>query len=69
MITGHRYEVVRAMTDGDRVAVEIVWTGTLKVPYGPRPAGSQMRAHVGAFFELRDGRILRQRNYDCYEPA
>jgi len=69
VITGQRYDVIGALTEGDRVAVELVWTGTLKVPYGPRPAGSQMRAHVSAVFELRDGRILRQRNYDCYEPA
>jgi ketosteroid isomerase-like protein len=69
VITGQRYDVIGAVAEGDRVAVEIVWTGTLAVPYGERPAGSVMRAHVGAFFELRDGRIFRQRNYDCYEPA
>jgi len=69
VITGQRFDVIDAVASGDRVAVELIWTGTLKVPYGPRPAGSQMRAHVGAFFDLRDGRIVRQRNYDCYEPA
>jgi len=69
VITDQRYDVIGALTEGARVAVELVWTGTLKVPYGPRPAGAQMRAHVSAVFELRDGRILRQRNYDCYEPA
>ena len=69
VITGQRYDVIGAVADGDRVAVEIIWTGTLKIPYGARPAGSLMRAHVGAFFELRDGLIVRQRNYDCYEPG
>jgi ketosteroid isomerase-like protein len=27
-----------------------------------------MRAHIAAFLEFRDGRIVAQRNYDCYEP-
>jgi ketosteroid isomerase-like protein len=28
----------------------------------------EMRAHFAVFIELRDGRIVRQRNYDCLEP-
>jgi ketosteroid isomerase-like protein len=27
-----------------------------------------MRAHIAAFLEFRDGKIVAQRNYDCYEP-
>jgi ketosteroid isomerase-like protein len=26
-----------------------------------------LRAHLGVFLEFRDGRIVAQRNYDCYE--
>jgi len=26
-----------------------------------------LRAHIAAFLEFRDGRIIAQRNYDCYE--
>ena len=25
-------------------------------------------AHVAVFYEFRDGLILRQSSYDCYEP-
>jgi ketosteroid isomerase-like protein len=66
VITNQRYEVLRTLAQGDRVVVEALWSGTLQIQYGARPPGSIMRAHMAAFFELRDGRILRQRNYDCY---
>jgi hypothetical protein len=26
-----------------------------------------LRAHFALFLEFRDGRIVRQRNYDCFE--
>jgi ketosteroid isomerase-like protein len=68
VITGQRFEILRSLVAGDQVVVEMVWTGTLKVPYGPLAPGDQMRAHIAAFFELRGGRIVAQRSYDCYEP-
>jgi ketosteroid isomerase-like protein len=68
VITNQSYEILTSLCRGDRVALEVLWTGTLQVPYGPRPPGSVMRAHMAAFFQLRDGRIVHQRNYDCYQP-
>jgi ketosteroid isomerase-like protein len=68
MMAAQRYEVLNAIGSGDRVAVEVRWTGTLAVPLGSLPAGGQMRARFAIFLELRDGRIVRQRNYDCFEP-
>ncbi|MCC3773078.1 nuclear transport factor 2 family protein [Streptomyces sp. UNOC14_S4] len=62
-----RFEVRDAVASGDRVAMEVTWTGTLAVPLGGLPAGHVLRAHIAVFLEFRDGRILAQRNYDCYE--
>ena len=62
------YEIYSMLAEGDLVAVEATWTGVLAVPLPPKPAGSTMTAHLAIFFELRDGRIHRQRNYDCFEP-
>ena len=31
-------------------------------------AGQDMRVSSAMFLELRDGRIVAQRNYDCFEP-
>jgi ketosteroid isomerase-like protein len=67
VITNQRYQVLTTLASGDRVVVEVLWTGTLQIAYGERPAGAQMRAHMAGFFQLRDGRIVQQRNYDCYQ--
>lgn len=62
------YEVVSELAQGSRVAMEARWSATLAVPFGDVPAGTAMRAHFAMFFELSDGRIRSQRNYDCFEP-
>ncbi len=61
------FEVLTAVASGDLVALEVTWTGTLAVALGDLPAGHVLRAHIATFLEFRDGRILSQRNYDCYE--
>lgn len=68
VVTRQRYEIVNLLASGNQVAVEAIWTGTLAVPFGSIPAGGEMRARFAIFLELRDGRIVRQRNYDCFDP-
>jgi ketosteroid isomerase-like protein len=68
LMQSQRYEITSAIAQGDHVAVEARWTGVLAIALGPLPAGHELRAHLGMFFELRDGKIWRQRNYDCFEP-
>lgn len=68
VIVGHRYEPLGLVADGDRVAVEFAWSGTLAVPVGGLPAGSVMRGRFASFLEYRDGRIVSQRSYDCFDP-
>jgi ketosteroid isomerase-like protein len=68
VVTRQRYDVLRTVAQGDRVAVELEWSGTLLVAYGSLVPGSVMRAHLGIFFDLLHGRIIGQRNYDCYRP-
>ena len=62
------FELLTIMADGDHVAVEARWTGTLAHAAGPIAAGTVMRARFAQFFEFREGRIIRQRNYDCFDP-
>jgi ketosteroid isomerase-like protein len=68
VMTAQRFEVLNAIASGDQVAVEALWTGTLAVPLGSIPAGGQMRARFAIFLTYRDGRIVRQHNYDCFDP-
>jgi ketosteroid isomerase-like protein len=68
VMTAQRFEVLNAIASGDQVAVEALWTGTLAVPLGSLPAGGQMRARFAIFLTYRDGKIVRQHNYDCFDP-
>lgn len=63
-----RFELLHAVEDGDHVALEVQWTGTLAVPLATLPAGAEMRARFAVFLEFSACRIRRQRNYDCFDP-
>ena len=68
VVTAQRFEVLNAIASDNQVAVEAVWTGTLAVPLGSIPAGGQMRARFAIFLTYCDGKIVRQHNYDCFDP-
>jgi ketosteroid isomerase-like protein len=68
VLTAQRYEVLNALVQGDEVALEMQWTGTLAIPFGALAAGADMRARISSFITLREGRIISQRSYDCFEP-
>lgn len=63
-----RFDVTALMAGGNRVAIEATWTGTLAAALGSVAAGAEIKARLAIFIEMKDGRILRQRNYDCFEP-
>ncbi|GAA0549391.1 nuclear transport factor 2 family protein [Actinomadura livida] len=66
-LSAQNFMVLNALAAGDQVALEVLWTGTTAVPMGAIPAGETLRAHIATFLEFRDGKILTQRNYDCYD--
>lgn len=68
VLASQRYEVLNALGAGDTVVLEAKWSGTLAVDIGALKAGDVMRARFAQIFEFRDGLIVRQRNYDCFEP-
>ena len=68
VIAAQTCEVVNAVATGHCVALEVIWTGTLAVALGSLKPGDRMRARFAQFFEFRDGLIVRQRNYDCFDP-
>jgi ketosteroid isomerase-like protein len=69
VMSSQTYEVTNALATGDQVALEVIWTGTLAVPFQSIPADGQMRAHFAMFLLFKNGKIISQRNYDCYDPA
>lgn len=68
VMAAQRYEVLSSIVSGDRIALEVQWTGTLAIPLGSLAAGDDMRARFGVFLDFRDGRIAAQCNYDCFDP-
>jgi ketosteroid isomerase-like protein len=62
------YEILRSFTTGNTVIIEAIWTGVLALPLGAIPIGGEMKAYFAQFYEFQDGKIISQRNYDCFEP-
>lgn len=67
VVTRQRYEVIAAMEQGDSVAMEVQWSAVLKVPVGTLKAGESMRAAFAVFLTFRDGKVVHQRNFDCFD--
>ena len=68
LMASQKYDVRNALVDGNQVAMEIDWTGVLAMQFETIPAGGEMKAHFAMFLEFRNGKIVRQTNYDCFEP-
>ena len=68
MLRAQKFEILNSIVDGDRVALEVYWSGLLAAPIDTLPADSEMRAHFSMWLEFKDGKIARQHNYDCFDP-
>ncbi|HTV25217.1 MAG TPA: nuclear transport factor 2 family protein [Polyangiaceae bacterium] len=66
LMASQTYELVNSIIEGNRVAIEVLWTGTLRSAVPGFPA--VMKARFGMFIEFEGTRIRRQHNYDCFEP-
>ena len=62
------YTITHTVSEGSSVALEMDWVGITAVQIQNLPPGSEIRDHVAVFLQFRDGRIARQRLYDCFEP-
>lgn len=69
VLLGQSYHVEQAHASGDSVVVvEAVWTGNLAIPIGQLKKGDAMKAKFCVVLEFDDeGKIVKQRNYDCFE--
>ena len=69
LLAGHRFDVREHIVAGERVVTRATWTGTLARDAGAIAAGTELRAECCMVFTVRDGRILDQENFDCYQPG
>jgi hypothetical protein len=67
VISSQNYQIVKSYSCGNTVIIEAIWTGKLKIPIGKLQAGDEMKAYFAQFFEFENNKIVKQRNYDCFE--
>lgn len=67
-LRAQKFEILNSIVDGDRVALEVYWSGLLAAPVDTLPADSEMRGHFSIWLEFKDGKIARQHSYDCFDP-
>ncbi len=63
-----KYEFLKSYMYGNTVILEVIWKETLAAPVGNIPAGGEMKAYSAQFYEFEGDKIIKQRNYDCFEP-
>jgi hypothetical protein len=68
ILSAQTYEITGFLEDGDKVAVEKIWTGKMSLDIGNLKKGQELKAYIFAVVEFKDGKIYRHRTYDCYEP-
>jgi ketosteroid isomerase-like protein len=68
LLASQTYDIQRSYVVGNTVILETIWTAKLAVSLGPIPSGGEMKAYFAQFIEFDDGKIIRQRTYDCFEP-
>lgn len=39
----------------------------MAIPFGNKKAGDEMVAYFAQFYEFEGDKIIKQRNYDCFE--
>lgn len=62
------FDVDEVLVQGERAAVRARWRGVVGVDAGTFRAGQELVAHVAAFLTVRDGQVVDQETFDCYEP-
>ncbi len=67
VLRSQAYPIETILASEDRVVVETRWQGVLNVPLGRLQPGDSMVAHICMVFTLAGGKIVAQKNYDCYE--
>jgi ketosteroid isomerase-like protein len=62
------FQVLTLLASGSTVVVEAEWRGQVRQDVGPFMAGTEVRTRFAQVLELRDGKIVALRNYDCFYP-
>jgi hypothetical protein len=67
LLEEQKYDIQRVYEAGETLITEVIWTAKVGADVGAFKAGQQLRAYFCCVFDFKDGKIHRQRNYDCFE--
>lgn len=67
IMSSQKFDIHSSVASGDLVAIELTWTGVLAIPFGLSKKGDKLTAHIAIFMEFKGGKIVAQRNYDCFQ--
>jgi ketosteroid isomerase-like protein len=59
MFTARHQAIRNAVVDGDRVALEVDWTGIPAIDLGPMKAGEQVASRRASFMTIGSGMLTR----------
>jgi ketosteroid isomerase-like protein len=67
ILSSQTYEINNSIESGNQLVIEATWTGKMAKETGPLKMGQELKAYFCIVCEFKDGKIYRQRNYDCFD--
>jgi hypothetical protein len=68
MLAQQKYDIVEYTEAGEKLIAEVIWTGKILADIGHLKKDQELKAYICMVIEFKDGKIIQQKNYDCYEP-
>ncbi|MBA9088143.1 ketosteroid isomerase-like protein [Fontibacillus solani] len=67
LLKEQKYDIQRVYEAGETLITEVIWTAEVGADAGVFKTGQRLKAFFCCLFDFKDGKIYRQRNYDCFE--
>ena len=68
ILTRQSYEIQKEYVSENTVIMEVIWRGSFSIPIGQTPPGRELKAYFVVFLEFEGDKVIKQRNYYCFEP-
>ena len=63
-----KYIVRRLIVSGETAVLEFSWQGVTSKPLAGLPAGTELSGQIASILQFRDGKLISQTDYPCYDP-
>ena len=68
LMAEQRYILHDVVAGDDAAALQLSWEMTLAQDMGDLSAGDKLSGKLAIFFRVKDGKIIQQTDYLCYDP-